>query len=111
MSFTVFGPAAKSRFSSNTPCITPSTATLRSRSASTIAAPISLSRSLGSPGRLRARKVSANSPIGCDVFFKPSYFPANNDADSGTNQFQVMIHEIGHALGLKHPGDGGSADA
>src|SRR5947208_1333274 len=63
-SLTVFGPARKSLVSSNKPCKTASTATLRSRNDSIIAAPISFSTSVGSPGRAWTRNVSASSPIG-----------------------------------------------
>jgi hypothetical protein len=33
------------------------------------------------------------------------YNPATTDFSPGTSAFETLIHEIGHALGLKHPGN------
>jgi hypothetical protein len=37
-----------------------------------------------------------------DVVFDSSY---NSNPTRGTYQYSVFLHELGHALGLKHPGD------
>ncbi|MGY3408330.1 hypothetical protein ACVWZV_004443 [Bradyrhizobium sp. GM5.1] len=39
-----------------------------------------------------------------DVFFNTYYASTVNDSP-GSYEFQAFIHEIGHALGLQHPGD------
>ena len=46
-----------------------------------------------------------NNVIGGDAFFLPAYFAGNN-VDPGSSQYRVILHELGHALGLKHPFEG-----
>ena len=43
----------------------------------------------------------SDSPLGSDVFLDNSAL--NQEAQSGTYAALTLIHEIGHALGLKHP--------
>src|SRR5690606_15585676 len=46
-----------------------------------------------------------------DVFFdtNPNRFGNNNKAlVKGSNDYRVVLHEIGHALGLRHPHEGHS---
>ena len=54
-----------------------------------------------------------NDPIGGDVWLNNSYSP-NLTQNNGSDGFHTLIHEIGHALGLKHPGNynagGGGAE-
>jgi Ca2+-binding RTX toxin-like protein len=41
-----------------------------------------------------------------DVWFNNLYYaPSGDYYGSGNGAFQIMLHEIGHALGLKHPGN------
>lgn len=49
------------------------------------------------------------SPIAGDVWFRPSTL-TGRDLSPGSFAFMVMLHEIGHALGLKHPFDAGSGN-
>jgi serralysin len=43
-------------------------------------------------------------PTAGDIWLSNSYEP-NLEQIPGSNGFQTMIHEIGHSLGLKHPGN------
>jgi Ca2+-binding RTX toxin-like protein len=49
------------------------------------------------------------STVASDVHFNPAYDNANNtnglQKGIGSHGYMSIIHEIGHALGLKHPGD------
>lgn len=49
----------------------------------------------------------SNWPTGGDVWFNPAH-AFNSDWTAGTKDFWIMIHEMGHALGLKHPFSAGS---
>ncbi|MGB3654572.1 MAG: M10 family metallopeptidase C-terminal domain-containing protein [Rivularia sp. (in: cyanobacteria)] len=55
----------------------------------------------------------SNDSIGGDVWLNNSYSP-NLTQTNGSDGFHTLIHEIGHALGLKHPGNynagGGGAE-
>jgi serralysin len=55
----------------------------------------------------------SNHSIGGDVWLNNSYSP-NLTQSNGSDGFHTLIHEIGHALGLKHPGNynagGGGAE-
>jgi len=44
-----------------------------------------------------------------DVFVNPND-PSNSDLDHGEYGFQTLIHELGHALGLDHPGNYNAGD-
>lgn len=49
-----------------------------------------------------------NSPVAGDVWINAEYV-LDTEWGAGTYNFSTLIHEIGHALGLKHPfGTGGS---
>ena len=50
-----------------------------------------------------------DSPISGDVWWNDDDSD-NYDLSSGTKGFQRGLHEIGHAIGLSHPHDGGSYD-
>ena len=41
-----------------------------------------------------------------EVYLDVAQYPQQLNPASGTSGFQVLLHEIGHALGLKHPFDG-----
>ncbi len=58
------------------------------------------------PGLLGRSRASYPRPEG-DVFFDLDFANANSNAP-GSFFFSVMVHEIGHALGLKHPFDDGA---
>ena len=55
----------------------------------------------------------SDNPIGGDVWLNNSYSP-NLTQSNGSDGFHTLLHEIGHALGLKHSGNynagGGGAD-
>ncbi|WP_282608079.1 M10 family metallopeptidase C-terminal domain-containing protein [Pelagibius sp. Alg239-R121] len=42
--------------------------------------------------------------ISGDVLFNPNYADLNDSRTPGTYGFTAFVHEIGHALGLEHPG-------
>ncbi len=42
---------------------------------------------------------------GSEVFISNNYFPIGSDLSQGTSGFVVLLHEIGHALGLDHPNE------
>ena len=47
---------------------------------------------------------NAHYQIGSDVFISKDFSDPSNLADGHTNySYEVLVHEIGHALGLKHP--------
>lgn len=41
-----------------------------------------------------------------EIFFDIFDFPENQNPYSGTSGYETLLHEIGHALGLKHPFEG-----
>lgn len=43
------------------------------------------------------------APASGDVWVSPETFAYGTPGDPGTFNFHVFVHEIGHALGLKHP--------
>ncbi|MGO1119811.1 M10 family metallopeptidase C-terminal domain-containing protein [Rhodovibrionaceae bacterium A322] len=43
-----------------------------------------------------------SGPVGGDIWLGPDYEP-NDDPAPGTYGYETLLHEIGHALGLKHP--------
>ena len=47
-------------------------------------------------------------PLGGDVYLANNYLPNFDELDPGGYGYLTMLHEIGHALGLKHPGNYGS---
>lgn len=47
---------------------------------------------------------SSLSPVGGDVWVNPTI--ENDSWTVGSYNYEALIHEIGHALGLKHPFDG-----
>lgn len=42
--------------------------------------------------------------VGGQVYLANEYFKSTTDLSSGTYAYETIIHETGHALGLKHPG-------
>ena len=44
-----------------------------------------------------------NDPIGGDIFIDPDYNNAQKSGSSTNFDYELLLHELGHALGLKHP--------
>lgn len=42
-------------------------------------------------------------PIGGDIFIDPDYNDAQKSGSTTNFDYELLLHEIGHALGLKHP--------
>lgn len=53
----------------------------------------------------------STAQVGGDVWFGTGYFANTPTWVSGTYYYQTVIHELGHALGLKHPHDTSNAGA
>lgn len=49
----------------------------------------------------------STAPQGGDVWLGTTYHGGNPSYAEGTYHYQTLLHEIGHALGLKHPHDTG----
>jgi serralysin len=48
----------------------------------------------------------SNNPDGGDVWLRRGVWDNNHNVSPGTYSYMTLIHEIGHALGLKHPFEG-----
>ena len=56
------------------------------------------------------KNTSDNSSDG-DVFINTFYTPSTSSFSVGTSNYKTLLHEIGHAIGLQHPGDYETAGA
>ena len=61
--------------------------------------------SQGVPPAYAHAYLPGNYPEAGDVWFSPGWYHDFPGAHPGTRGFQTILHEIGHALGLKHPFD------
>ena len=57
------------------------------------------------PAWTAAAYLPGPGPAAGDVWFNP-WHPANADVTAGGSGYYIMLHEIGHALGLGHPFEG-----